>query len=177
MIQKQSLSILSVLLAELHSYAYTCGCFQAFVSACKKSIEVNTCYSPCTVASELCTLHLFSCIISVIASYIITRAVIMTTITLVRRMEVLLELYKHAINHNCLRPHMTYYSSNCNVLFTVVSSFLCFHEVVLLVLYLALELIIVHFTAHDYTCICMHGVTACEDSPAVGLCLKFSSAL
>jgi len=43
----------------------------------------------------------------------------MTAITLVRRMEVLLELYKHAIKHNCLRPHMTYYSSNCIVLFTV----------------------------------------------------------
>ena len=42
MIQKQSLSILSVLLAELHSYAYTCGCFQAFVSACEKNVEVNT---------------------------------------------------------------------------------------------------------------------------------------
>ena len=36
MIKKQSLCILSVLLAELRSYAYTCGCFQAFVSACKK---------------------------------------------------------------------------------------------------------------------------------------------
>ena len=109
MIQKQSLSILSVLLAELHSCAYICGCFQAFVSACKKeNIEVNTCYSPPTVASELCTLCLFFCIISVIASYIITRAVIMTAITLAKRMEVLLGLYKHAINHNCLRPHMTH---------------------------------------------------------------------
>ena len=74
MIQKQSLSITSVLLVELHSYAYICVCFQAFVSACKKSIEVNTCYSPPTVAAEICTLRLFSCMLSVIGSYVITRA-------------------------------------------------------------------------------------------------------
>ena len=62
----------------------------------------------------------------------------------------LLDHYKRAINHNCLRLHMTYYSTNYIVLFTVVSSFLCFHEVMLLIyiLYLALEPLIVHFTGH-----------------------------
>ena len=81
------------------------------------NLGLKTCYSLLTVASELCTLHLFSCIISVIASYVITRAVITTTIISVRMATVLLELYKYTINHNCLRPHMTYHYI---VLFTVV---------------------------------------------------------
>ena len=147
----------------------------------KKSIEVNTCYNPPTVASEIYTLRLFSCIISVIASYVITSwkyVITIITISLVRMCNYRMAtqccwnftnmlLTTIALGHTWPITAACIIYSNCIVLFTVASSFLCFHEVMLLILYLALEPIIVHFTAHDGTCICMVWLHEKIDQPLV----------
>jgi len=136
-----------------------------------KNLGLKTYYSPPTVVSELCTLRLFSCIISVIESYVITRAVITTAITSVWMATQCCWNFTNMLLTTIALGYTTYYSSNCIVLFLSVFPWSNVTHIVL------------GTRANNCTFHCswwylhMHCVTAWEDLPSIGLCLKFSSAL
>ena len=146
----------------LHKYAL---CLLVVVDWCP---QISICYSSPTVASELCTLHLFSFIISVIASYIVTRAKSMLLLLQLQNGNtVLLELYIYA---NCLKH--TWLTKAAVALYYLVLS-----------LRVSMKCIVLGTRANNCTFHCswwyfqMHCVTAWDDLPAVVLYLKFSSAL